>query len=419
MWWDTQGSQLSYSRAPGKIHLSVSQAVFNAVFDAVEAGDTDQLASLLDARPLFVRDSFDLTSFEQDRGYTILHLAISLGHDDIVQMLLTRAGHDPRILDAKDRQGFTPLMTATAMGNVMLMKALVDAGARTNDGVTPLKDEASDAERVAATARMLIDADGDSVKAFELAVSSQDREAAQLYLDADRLSIVQKSAEFLCWLISHAYVRVHDVLSALDDAVQSGNEAASEALTRPAVVLSMLAAMTDQSESEKLAVLTSFMSVGADTGHWLEEAVQQCLFNANSLRDPEGMIWSDAALRFHDLEAVRLVIAVGAPTIPELARLGECGDVMMAQRLISFGADAIGAMKALRETNEPAANVVAYAALNSFLHKNNISEEQKIQSLRILMREGAQEAAGLLIEEESTTGSPYAARLLKTAALMD
>ena len=417
MWWETQGSQLSYSRTPEKVHLSQSQAVFNDVFDAVEAGDMDQLASLLDARSLFAADSFDLTSFEQDRGYTILHLAISLGHDDIAQMLLARAGHDPRILDAKDRQGFTPLMTATAMRNVALMKTLIDAGARTNDSVTPLKDgQTSDAERVAATARMLVNADGDSTKAFELAVLSQDRDAAQLYLESDRLSVVQQSAKFLCWLINYAYVRVHDVLASLDDAVQLDNQAAREALTRPDVVLATLAAMTGQSEPDKLAVLTSFMSAGADTEQWLGEAVQQCLLNANSPLDPEGMIGSDASWRWQDLEAIRLMVAVGVPTIPELSRLGERGDVMMAQRLISFGADAVGAMKELDATNKPAANVVAYAALNSVLHKSDISEEQKIQDLKTLVREGALEAAGLLIEEESTTGSPYAARLLKAAA---
>jgi hypothetical protein len=46
---------------------------------------------------------FDLTAIDEVDGQTVLHKAIAHGHDQMVRMLLGRAGNDPLILDAKNR----------------------------------------------------------------------------------------------------------------------------------------------------------------------------------------------------------------------------------------------------------------------------------------------------------------------------
>ncbi|GAB3078563.1 hypothetical protein GCM10027287_13100 [Bordetella muralis] len=393
--------------------LSRREAAFNEVFNAVQAHDPQALAEALDD------SSFDLASFEQEKGHTILHLAISLGYDDIAMMVLQRAGNNAKVINAKDRQGYTPLMAAAAMRNVGLMKTLVDSGALVNDGITRSQDGGHiQAESAAATAQLLIDVDGNIPDAFGRAVFHQNRAAAKLYFDADALSIVQSNADHLGQLIHHGYIQTDDVHTCLDRAMQCGNQAACNALTRPDVVLSVLVAMSNCPETEKIATLTNFMSAGADTTSWVGNAVTRCVLNADKSRDPEERVWVDAAMNWRDLEILRLVIAVGAPTIPELVRLGEHGDLVMAQRLISFGADAIGAMETLRATNEQAANVVAYAALKGVLDKADLPEEEKLRRLMALMLEADRAVVGLLIADELNAGAHAAVTLLGMAEAM-
>ena len=101
-----------------------------AIVDAIKAGDTVRLRSLIEQR-------VDVNATLAD-GTTALHWAVDLDRPDVVQMLI-RAGANVK---TANRYGTTPLWLASVNGNAktiaMLLEAGVDAGATNGDGETAL-----------------------------------------------------------------------------------------------------------------------------------------------------------------------------------------------------------------------------------------------------------------------------------------
>ncbi len=89
-------------------------------FDAVELGDLHRVKSLLADQPKLIGSTTFL-------GNTGLHVAVTAGHLDIVELLIN-AGSD---VNAKGDSA-TPLHLAAASGNVPIASALLNAGAQVN-----------------------------------------------------------------------------------------------------------------------------------------------------------------------------------------------------------------------------------------------------------------------------------------------
>lgn len=100
---------------------------------AGEGGSVEIVEALLAAGASFTTD---------DRGNTILHAA-ARQHGELVKHLLAKHAKDVQV-DARNRSGMTPLMTAAFMGNADAAAVLLDAGADVNvaadgsGGATPL-----------------------------------------------------------------------------------------------------------------------------------------------------------------------------------------------------------------------------------------------------------------------------------------
>src|SRR5262245_64897760 len=86
----------------------------NAMLAAVKAGDVNKVQALLDANPWLVQ--------VQDRDqWTPLHRAVALGSQEIIALLLAR-GADT---NAKNRSGSTPLHVAVSEGTVETVEVLL------------------------------------------------------------------------------------------------------------------------------------------------------------------------------------------------------------------------------------------------------------------------------------------------------
>ena len=160
-------------------------------FSAVVNGSNEEVAGM------FQRGGVELTAINDAHGQTPLHMAIAMGHNEIAKTILAHCGDDPQVLDASDRQGYTPLMRAAALENVDLMQALVKAGA-SRPNRKDVRDELSSMEKQAIKmSAVLIEAKGDLNAALEIAVSENMNNAAILFANkgADPASLLQRVAE--------------------------------------------------------------------------------------------------------------------------------------------------------------------------------------------------------------------------------
>ena len=160
-------------------------------FSAVVNGSNEEVAGM------FQRGGVELTAINDAHGQTPLHMAIAMGHNEIAKTILAHCGDDPQVLDASDRQGYTPLMRAAALENVDLMQALVKAGA-SRPNRKDVRDELSSMEKQAIKmSAVLIEAKGDLNAALEIAVSENMNNAAILFANkgADPASLLLRVAE--------------------------------------------------------------------------------------------------------------------------------------------------------------------------------------------------------------------------------
>jgi ankyrin repeat protein len=79
----------------------------------------------------------DINARDKD-GFTPLHMAAGAGHADVVQLLISKGAE----VNAANKIGVTPLHVAAATGHVDIADLLISKGAnvnsRRNDGLTPL-----------------------------------------------------------------------------------------------------------------------------------------------------------------------------------------------------------------------------------------------------------------------------------------
>jgi cytohesin len=100
----------------------------------LRASDIDEIRKL-------IADGVDLDIAGQKYGFTILHLAVSRGYADIVNVIIN-AGGNVNVTLNKAGNGSTPLHVAVENSNSTIVKSLIAAGANVNakklSGSTPL-----------------------------------------------------------------------------------------------------------------------------------------------------------------------------------------------------------------------------------------------------------------------------------------
>jgi len=123
---------------PVKVDNAMPQASMGQLFAAIDSADISSVAIQL------ANGQLDLTRTNTE-GQTPLHRAIARGNPRTAVMLIDHL--QPHELDATDRHGETPLMTATVKGALVVMETLIQAGANIH---TTAPDNATALMRAAA-----------------------------------------------------------------------------------------------------------------------------------------------------------------------------------------------------------------------------------------------------------------------------
>jgi len=408
---------------------ATSASLQDEIFDAATSGQVARLADLIDA------NQFDLTTLDDSTRETLLHRALASDQDDVVMMLLDRAGDDPLVIDAKDKDGYTPLMRATARHNLPMMQALVKHGARADGSVDALEishgrdaslemtrgqtqimpdrvrfymqalihsakvsyddqlaarpQGTDDAQAHAATAQMLVEAEGDIYKAFELAVERRFSYAAKFYFDAQMYTVSEMQNQpypraTTRWL-KGICVRSHHIMAALEWAQQTDSQDLVKLLISYRIVSAILhAEMLGCSDADKVAVLKRFVgAAGARSSRLAHDAAYHCR------RGQPEMKWTEAACRTMHFDHLRLLIAAGVRCDPLLIDIFEYESPAVIQKFGGMAIDCYSIVKLLRERAgdadiRPRVNALVLGAIISRLENDALSDQEKIAALREL-----------------------------------
>lgn len=376
------------------------------IFDMVRTGNANRLSEL------FENYDVNLTMIDGN-GNTLLHVAALRGRNSILSMLLNQAGGDPNVLDAKNREGFTPLMAAAAKSNATTMKVLVDAGAGVDNQLEPfnqlpyLSDKKTCwAAKCADAGRTLIAVQGNISAAFDMAVQSKLRVAASIFFlpEVDSLSTLERCIRLNKWdsvemMLDQRLTRPNEVFATINEAVQAGNqkaintlvnwdhrEEANDLLARYALTnnvngvtallntsshfgasLVTIAKMADHTDAEKIAAIKMIANATSND------------FTRTLIRQYNDQVDQQANEQFREQAAyvVRILVAAGIPAAAPLKALADKGDQATLSNLIANGGYP-SAMALLREQDDPHGKwqaPVAYEVL-----KVIILEEKPIQS---------------------------------------
>jgi hypothetical protein len=352
------------------------------LFDAITAGDAQTIKALCDTYPinLGVSDQY---------GNTPIHLAIRTGQHSIASFLLDAAGtRDRSFLSATDHSGATPLMLATYVRDIALMKRLVELG--TDDGAGEqilAQDEQQAASLI--PAMILLEARGDLSIAFELAVDYRIVEAATIYFEAgaSTVSPLRGDSATLAWLSDHYLIQISDVFVVLDEATSAHDAQTITLLTSPEFVLHTLTTLDVPTDKLILEALHRFILAGINPEILLSALVEQ-LTSYDSIELQKAQT--------SDFDLLRLLISIGTPCTDETVKLvksGEFKNLWIVTRMIDYGADAVAALKALRPTSEHWGNSIARCALEHVLRHSTLSENEKILRLQGIILEDNQDEA--------------------------
>ncbi|KAL1955231.1 hypothetical protein VTO42DRAFT_8890 [Malbranchea cinnamomea] len=158
-------------------------------------------------------------------GQTPLLWASTLGHDDVVRLLLAQKEID---VNSKTSEGYTPLLGAAVNGHVgvvelLLAKEGVDLNCKARDGMTPLAGAARNGDVEILKKLLAAGADpsvGDHIGRAPLCIAAEfgHAEAVRSLLDDKRVNVTQEDVEGQCALFIAA-VREHEkiVRMLLDD----------------------------------------------------------------------------------------------------------------------------------------------------------------------------------------------------------
>ncbi|WP_415792133.1 ankyrin repeat domain-containing protein [Bordetella tumulicola] len=365
------------------------------IFDTVELGNATALRFMLD------ESQFDLTTADETNGETILHRAISLGRDEITEMLLQLANdHDPRMLNAQDRQGSTPLMHAAVKRNVALMKALIDMQSRTNGDVN---SELAKRD-VVVQALMSIEAQRDISETFQQIFKCPQIYASNSYVDAESITSSNLSCvnNAVAWLLQRDALRANDVVAVLDYAKQSDDEQTALALTDPRTLLRSLDHLPERSDEQITAVLKRFIDAGANAADLVSAATSRCISTPEHVDSLNPTMWFRLPQGPDDLAVLRLLISMGAPTIPELTKRNDAfadpalwgeevrvDSKFIVEKMVSFGVDTRFAMQEVHKLTKPEVNLLAKHELEQILHQRvYASKAEKISALHGVLLAG-------------------------------
>jgi 26S proteasome non-ATPase regulatory subunit 10 len=110
------------------------------LFKAAEWGDSSLFMSLSEEQ---LSKSLN---FRNEDGRSLLHVAASFGHSQIVK-LLSSSDEAKTVINSKDDEGWAPLHSAASIGNAELVEVLLtrgaDVNAKNNGGRTALHYAAS------------------------------------------------------------------------------------------------------------------------------------------------------------------------------------------------------------------------------------------------------------------------------------
>lgn len=408
---------------------ATSASLRDEIFDAATSGQVALLVDLIDA------SQFDLTTLDDSTRETLLHRALASDQNDVVIMLVDRAGDDPLVIDAKDKDGYTPLMRATARHNVPMMQTLVKHGARSGGSVDALEvspgfeaslerarmqtqimpdsvrfymqvlihsakvdyeaqlaarpQGADDAQAHAETAQVLVEAGGDIYRAFELAVERRCSYAAKFYFDAQLYTVSEMQNQpypraTTRWL-KGMYVRSHHVMAALEWAQQTNSQNLVKQLISYKIVSAILhAEMLGCSDADKVAVLKRFVgAAGARSSRLAHDAAHY------SRRGQPEMKWTEAACRTIHFDHLRLLIAADVRCDPLLIGIFESAPPAVIQKFGGMAIDCYSMVKLLRERAgdadiQPRVNALVSGAIISRLENEALSDQEKIAALREL-----------------------------------
>lgn len=127
-----------------------AQGFFKELIESVMAGKTDEfrdsLYRYLETRPHI--NAEDVIREFQSEGKTVLHLASSSGHVDILRCVLAYISDKRSFVNIQDKDGFSPLIYATISESIECIRELVSSGADVNlankDGAAPIHFAAGD-----------------------------------------------------------------------------------------------------------------------------------------------------------------------------------------------------------------------------------------------------------------------------------
>jgi ankyrin repeat protein len=114
------------TRSPAEISLSAAPVTTAPVSPRIELIEAAKRGDVPTTRKLLEGGNSDL-SVADGFGRTALHYAARLGHEDIMRILIEAGAQ----VDAKDNDGYTPLLRAIQGGdsNFGAVRQLLDAGA--------------------------------------------------------------------------------------------------------------------------------------------------------------------------------------------------------------------------------------------------------------------------------------------------
>ncbi|KDO83088.1 hypothetical protein CISIN_1g026440mg [Citrus sinensis] len=95
------------------------------LFKAAETGDSSTFKSLSKQQLL------KSLSLRNDDDRTLLHVAASCGHPEVVEILLS-VDESANVVNAVDEEGWAPIHSAASIGNVTIVEMLLSKGADVN-----------------------------------------------------------------------------------------------------------------------------------------------------------------------------------------------------------------------------------------------------------------------------------------------
>jgi len=350
------------------------------ILDAIEKGDVDTVARVLG------EVGYDASARDDD-GYTILHRALLCDKSQIVELLLQHGANDPAILNEKDFQGRTPLVLAASVKNLPAMQILLNAGAHVDDAdVNEFLDRPGSSKGIcdpdAVVAELWIRAKGNISDAFTLSVAYGSPIGAKFYLSAGASTLgalglgsraIDRMSDWHC-------LRQKDVVERIEHVQRSGDDPEHPLLCERAA-FRVIYGMKDQSDESIGAVYRGFIAAGVDAEQLVSFVVKEYARFGNPGDFSHGADpHTPRSGYFHVLKSL---IAIGAPTVHELVRQSRTdGNKAVAESLVRMGADVLGAIPALNESD---ARRLAYVALKSVLEQHDVSKAHKADKLTAIV----------------------------------